>query len=847
MRKYLRDKIIDLFATLEEAHKEIGEYIQAGEIDTAISLMAQCQEGATAIGNTIEETESEGTRTVEYLEEYYKLLFVLSESLEIGQKCDFSQLNKELYKIRNSFDHEVKAKIEIAFFPYKASMWDSLESVWLAAKDDDRCECYVVPIPYFDRNKDGSLGTMHYEGDQFPSYVPITDWQSYNPAVMLPDIAYIHNPYDQFNLVTSVHPAFYSSELKKYTNQLVYIPYYSTSGDMSQGQSSLPAYQNVDKIIIQSEWHRKFFESTLPLERLLPLGSPKFDRIIRMAREKPELPSEWRKKMSGKTVYFFNTSLAGLLSNTEVYLRKMEYVFNCFQGRENALLLWRPHPLMEATLDSMRPQYKKHYMELKERFIVSGLGIYDDTSDISASVAWSDVYIGDSGTSVTSLFAIAGKPQFILNNNLNKEPEPDDLTTLALSYKMYLEGNNAWLVSYYSWLVKLNLESGRLDPICQLTDMTMGRYADVLKIGSRIFVGPTHAQDICIVENGELRKIALEKFNQRTHSFVKMVQYKHYLYLIPGRYPALVRFNTETEGLTYYFECLKEFTGAQDGIMFQQGVCIRGQFLYMASAFDNRVLIFDMESGKYRIKAVGQNVGRGCWSMEDDGEDFWILPINGSVITRWNPVTDEVREYSNYPENFFCRNFEHGFVCQDRPFSAAVCFDDYVLLVPLWSNMFIKIDKLTGEMSQWDPPFKLPQEPKNCYYKNYSSFGFTAKIGSKSFITFCYYNRVLYAIDMEKNECTQHQYQINLEFRYVDEYGFNYVSEWLQYACLENDINTLPAFLDGKIVGKPFDSRRQLELYSRISANIDGTCGEKVHNLMVEEVIAKAGGVRWLQ
>ncbi|MCM1237294.1 MAG: hypothetical protein NC489_45075 [Ruminococcus flavefaciens] len=41
-----------------------------------------------------------------------------------------------------------------------------------------------------------------------------------------PDIIYFHNPYDNWNLVTSVGPRFYSSNLKKYTEKLVYIPYF---------------------------------------------------------------------------------------------------------------------------------------------------------------------------------------------------------------------------------------------------------------------------------------------------------------------------------------------------------------------------------------------------------------------------------------------------------------------------------------------------------------------------------------------------------------------------------------------------------------------------------------------
>ncbi len=43
---------------------------------------------------------------------------------------------------------EKEVKNIIVFLPYKASMWDSLESVWRAAYEDkEHCEAYVVPIP----------------------------------------------------------------------------------------------------------------------------------------------------------------------------------------------------------------------------------------------------------------------------------------------------------------------------------------------------------------------------------------------------------------------------------------------------------------------------------------------------------------------------------------------------------------------------------------------------------------------------------------------------------------------------------------------------------------------------
>ena len=86
------------------------------------------------------------------------------------------------------------------------------------------------------------MGQHHYEGKEFPSYVPITSYSDYDLEKRRPDVIYIHNPYDDRNFVTSVDSAYYSSELKKYTDLLVYIPYYSTAGGMSEAQASCPAY-----------------------------------------------------------------------------------------------------------------------------------------------------------------------------------------------------------------------------------------------------------------------------------------------------------------------------------------------------------------------------------------------------------------------------------------------------------------------------------------------------------------------------------------------------------------------------------------------------------------------------
>lgn len=437
MRKTQKQEIETLLGQMEEAHEQIKEYIEQGSIPPAMELLEDCQTGGVTVGTLIESTEGEGHPAVVLLEDYCELVYQIYQKLEedykeVNKNKVYKQLRQKLIKVANSVKNDIPTRIEAVFLPYKASMWDSLESVWMAADADPNCDAYVIPIPYYDKNPDGSFREMHYEGDLYPENVPITKYDAFDFEQHRPDMIYTHNPYDDSNFVTSVHPFFYSDNLKKFTDCLVYIPYYATAGGMSEGQALCPAYLNVDYIVIQAEKYREYYDERIPDSKFLPLGSPKFDSVIHKCQNPSAPPKEWNlnnaqlEKMQNCKVYFYNTSIGGMLGNTEAFLKKMQYVFDIFKGRNDACLLWRPHPLMESTFDSMRKEYKEQYLELKKKFVEEDIGILDETPDIEKTIALSDVYIGDAGTSVTSLFGVAGKPIFILNNYIHSLPEKDD-------------------------------------------------------------------------------------------------------------------------------------------------------------------------------------------------------------------------------------------------------------------------------------------------------------------------------------------------------------------------------------------------------------------------------------
>ncbi len=444
MEKYKKKDMLQTVDTLLKANDAIVRTAASNQQGAAAALV-QCQESAIALGTYIDTLEEKFAPLVHTLEDYCENIYQMSVNLsdENLRRKYSKKIQKQLTALRNGVKYDLPDdKKEVVFLPYKASMWDSLESVWKAADEDPNCDAYVIPIPYFDKNPDGSFREEHYEGAQYPAYVPITRYDEYDLAARRPDAIYVHNPYDEHNHVTSVHPYFYCKNLKNYTDKLVYIPYFVLGEISPDNQKAIDSMKHfcftpgtiyAHKVIVQSEDMRRIYineyskaakelgltgehvDRAFLEKKFLGIGSPKFDKVLNTKKEEVEIPAEWLKvieKPDGgwKKVIFYNISVNALLRHEEKLIRKMESVFETvLENREEVALLWRPHPLIQATIESMRPQLWEAYREIRDRYIEEGWGIYDDSADLDRAVAVSDVYYGD-GSSVVQLYQETGKP-----------------------------------------------------------------------------------------------------------------------------------------------------------------------------------------------------------------------------------------------------------------------------------------------------------------------------------------------------------------------------------------------------------------------------------------------------
>jgi hypothetical protein len=414
MRKFQQRQILELLQTIDQAQ--------------AMGLFAHCQRGAQGIIEFIEHIEGEGTQTVALLVGYHELLFRANEG-KIGEK----KLRKHLTRVENSVRSELAPnRIEVVFLCYKASMSDSLETIYLAARADPNCDAYWIAIPYYDYLSDGSFGEMYYEGpDSYAGNIEVTDWREYDIAARHPDAIFTMNPYDGSNIVTSVHPGFYSSRIKAFTDLLVYvdygIPYWVLKNPSTyitpENVLVLPAQHFCDLYPIYSkelaesvrtslllhEDSKKMHTKQAVMGKVIALGSAKFDRLLRTNREDCVLSKDWQTMIGGKKVLLYNTSISAILQGNERFLEKLRSVIETVSRRDDIVLWWRPHPLSENTYRRMRPHLMAEYEKTVMEFRTSGGGIYDDTPDLHRAITLSDACLSDE-SSILFLYLATGKP-----------------------------------------------------------------------------------------------------------------------------------------------------------------------------------------------------------------------------------------------------------------------------------------------------------------------------------------------------------------------------------------------------------------------------------------------------
>lgn len=738
MRRYMKQQLLEIISSMEKSINSLKKSIQNQKTDEIISILTGVQEMAIRIGTEIETTEGVGHETVKRLEDYCELLWKCSQSGDKEEQLDiWKQLKADIGEVNNLIHSTIKEQYLILFLPYNASMWDSLESIWQAAMEDDSCEAIVVPIPYFDKNSDGSCAQMHYEGGLLPDYVTVTDWHSIDLQNLHPEIIFFHNPYDDHNHATSVHPDFYSKELKKHTELLVYIPYFVTADDTPEHLIATSGVIHADKVIVQSDRVRESYMhiftgllcngekakdmnfcnsvKKIAASKFLALGSPKIDKIDHTNQNcinQEDIPQEWSSLIwqgdSRKIVILYNTSIQNLLNEKHGAIRKIRNVLEVFKKRNDIALLWRPHPLNEAAMSALVPEVLMEYKEIISVYQKEGWGIYDDTTELHRTIRIADAYYGDGG-SLIPMFQVTGKPLLMQNFNIdNKLTNHNKVYDLLAFENIYQEDDVIWVTPYmYNGLYKISKLNWKAEYLGAFPGEKMDGwrlYSSIIKHQNKLYFAPGSANEIGVFDilTNALFKIPIE-IPQTLHKtkyfpeakFFASVQYKKWIFFVACSYPAFIRYDLETQELKYYsdwVEKLEKYSSTTEDVFFRQQACVRGNQFVIAACNSNAVVVFDMDDCVSQVFEVGS---KGCRysGICYDGETYWLSPRGVGPVVNWDPKKLVFVEYHDFPLDynpvglsFWNINYAGG----------------YVWLFPNRANLALKIDVPSKIMSVAD-------------------------------------------------------------------------------------------------------------------------------------------------
>ena len=371
-------------------------------------------------------------------------------------------------------------------------------------------------------------------------------------------------------------------------------------------------------------------------EKILPLGSPKIDKVVNGRREDYSLPEEWNTLLQGKKAVLYNTGVSGILHGNEQELKKIKDTIEFFAGRDDVVLWWRPHPLAGGTISSMRPQLFEEYVTVVGEYKESGIGIYDDTADLHRALLWTDMYYGDD-SSLIYLYGVQGKPIVMQNIDCLTQSTVHERDR-SIGYKV------SCLVSDFVYFSACCCN--RLFRF----DISCGKVIDMAEIS--------------------------QELQMEFSLYSNMIYEGGALWLVPSRAHALLEYRLDTGEQTSY--------ELPDRI--KSSARIDGS-LYMISSDYKTLWAMDLDTKELVKEEIIYEKEQSFHLY--DGCCFWLLPHSTRYgAACWDGMSVRESAGNNYPAGF---SNAYGFM-------HTVFRADGVWVFPYMGNMVLRIDRETMKM-----------------------------------------------------------------------------------------------------------------------------------------------------
>lgn len=418
---------------LEDVVSVIISVIDGDDEQSAYNLLMQAQELAIKLGNSVEEQYGDIPTIISLLEKYCERIYSIYVKLHSGESINTYQEQKRLLKLTDNLNRAYRSglprKKQVVFMPAVPTNWQYMVNYYDEMASDDNNIVQVMPIPYAGRADDGSLiGEYIAHVGEYPKELSLIDYRMYDFKHNHPDIIVIQEGWDEFSSGMIVHPFFYATNIRKYTEHLVFIPPYRLDEfDRSDDQRSFdnmmytaikPGVICADEVILGSEKIKDYCVEWLTVGTDIKdsfYWSEKITVIDNRAKN-----SESSSQNGDRKKLLFYYSCSDIYTYREKAIDKLNSIIDTFIASKDKIeVIWYSEPDYNDNLKKISPDVYNRYLDQIKRFIDLQLGTRISKDELSHILDSVDAFYGSAGR-VQNLCVYHEKPVMIVSCDDNQ-------------------------------------------------------------------------------------------------------------------------------------------------------------------------------------------------------------------------------------------------------------------------------------------------------------------------------------------------------------------------------------------------------------------------------------------
>ncbi len=308
-------------------------------------------------------------------------------------------------------------KKEAVFLPFIGRFFNTMEPAYREALADEVTRAVLLPVRYYDKDSEGRITAEHFDMAEYPDGYNLYDHNAYDLEACHPDEIYIQNPFDDTNPVFTVESRYMSEELRKYTEKLVYIPYFKLTDEVlsdERGRSTAsyfiptPAAVNADEIVLPTEGLRRTY-----IEILTGVTGEETREIWKNKMSVAE-PREEPGRDKRDNIILFSINVSVLLEYEEAAIEKMREVLRIFEEAGDVKMLFSEDPEIERILPEANMVLYEAYCAMRKEYSASEAVMIRNGETVEEVIAKAKAFYGAPGKEMR-LSTEAGLPVMQMN------------------------------------------------------------------------------------------------------------------------------------------------------------------------------------------------------------------------------------------------------------------------------------------------------------------------------------------------------------------------------------------------------------------------------------------------